>query len=97
MWGITSDSEAKTSVVLAFSPDVTPLIKERVWHSSQRIETLEDKRCTLSVQVYDWREMLPWIRSWGSQVEVLEPQALRWELAADAARIGEIYNTVAVR
>lgn len=97
MWGITGDSDAKTSVVLAFSPDVTSLIKERVWHSSQQIETLEDKRCTLSVQVSDWREMLPWIRSWGSQVEVLEPQALRWELVADAARINEIYTSAAVR
>lgn len=97
MWGITGDSDAKTSVVLAFSSDVTPLIKERIWHTSQRIETLEDKRCTLSMQVSDWRELLPWIRSWGTQVEVLEPQALRWELAADAARISEIYNGAAVR
>lgn len=96
MWGITGDGGAKVSVVLAFSPDVTPLIKERIWHTSQRIEILEDKRCTLSMQVSDWHELLPWIRSWGSQVEVLEPQALRWELAADAARMSEIYNSAAV-
>ncbi len=97
MWGISGDGEGQTQVVLAFSTDVTPLIKERIWHSSQRIETLDDKRCTLHVQVADWHELLPWIRSWGAQVEVLEPESLRRELAAEAARVEEIYNRVAVR
>jgi proteasome accessory factor B len=98
LWGIMSGDEGKkTEVVLAFSADVTPLIKERVWHSSQRIETLDDKRCTLSVQVSDWQELLPWIRSWGAQVEVLEPQALRHELALEAARVEALYRRAAVR
>jgi proteasome accessory factor B len=92
-WGIPG--EGMTRVVLAFAADLTPLIKERIWHSSQRIETLPDKRCTLSVSIADWRELLPWIRSWGAQVEVLEPQALRQELAADAARVAAVYNGVA--
>ncbi|MBI5671487.1 MAG: WYL domain-containing protein [Chloroflexi bacterium] len=95
MWGITGGSDARTQVVLAFSPDVTPLIKERIWHSSQRIETLDDKRCTLTVQVNDWHDLLPWIRSWGAQVEVLEPLALRRELADEAARVAAVYNTAA--
>jgi predicted DNA-binding transcriptional regulator YafY len=92
VWGMMGgDSEEKTRVVLAFPADMTPLIKERTWHTSQRVETLEDKRCTLSVQVADWRELLPWIRSWGAQVEVLEPQALREELGAEARRISALY------
>lgn len=97
MWGISNEGEGKVQVVLAFSMDVTPLIKERIWHASQRIETLDDKRCTLNVQVSDWHELLPWIRSWGSQVEVLEPESLRRELAAEALRVEAIYNRVAVR
>ncbi len=95
-WGsIIGDGEEKTRVVLAFSPDVTPLIKERIWHTSQRIETLEDKRCTLSVQVADWRELLPWIRSWGAQVEVLEPQGLQAELVAESERVVGMYRAAA--
>lgn len=98
VWGISGgDTSGRIRVVLAFSPDVTPLIKERIWHSSQQIETLEDKRCTLSVQVSDWRDLLPWIRSWGTQVEVLEPLALRRELADEAARVQAIYDRAAVR
>jgi proteasome accessory factor B len=95
VWGMTGgDSEEKTRVVLAFPADMTPLIKERTWHTSQRVETLADKRCTLSVQVADWHELLPWIRSWGAQVEVLEPEALREELAAEAKRIAAVYLSV---
>jgi proteasome accessory factor B len=95
VWGaIAGDSEEKARVVLAFSPDLTPLIKERTWHAAQRLETLPDKRCTLTVYVADWREMLSWIRSWGAQVEVLEPQALRNELAAEAARVAATYMGV---
>jgi predicted DNA-binding transcriptional regulator YafY len=95
VWGMMGgDSEEKTRVVLAFPAELTPLIKERTWHTSQRIETLEDKRCTLAVQVADWRELLPWIRSWGAQVEVLEPQALRDELGAEAQRLAATYLSV---
>lgn len=92
VWGITGGDQHQTRVVLAFSADITPLIKERVWHTSQQIETLDDKRCTLSVQVADWRELLPWIRSWGSQVEVMEPVALRHQLALDALQMRQMYT-----
>jgi predicted DNA-binding transcriptional regulator YafY len=92
VWGMTGgEGDEKTRVVLAFPADITPLIRERTWHTSQRIDTLEDKRCTLTVQVADWRELLPWVRSWGAQVEVLEPQALRDELAAEAQQIAAVY------
>ncbi|MCB9451848.1 MAG: transcriptional regulator [Anaerolineaceae bacterium] len=92
MWGMTSGDTQETRVVLAFSADVTPLIKERIWHTSQRIETLDDKRCTLSMQVVDWHELLPWIRSWGAQVEVLEPLTLRHQLSAEAHQLRQLYT-----
>jgi predicted DNA-binding transcriptional regulator YafY len=81
-------------VVIAFSPEVTPLMRERLWHASQQIETLNDKRCTLTVYVSDWHDLLPWIRSWGAQVEVLEPAALRHELAAEALKMATVYTAL---
>ena len=92
-WGIGSCENSQTvQVTLAFAADVTPLIKERTWHASQRLETLADKRCTLTVHVSDWHDLLPWIRSGGAQVEVLEPQELRDELTAEATRIIKRYS-----
>ncbi|MBZ0281454.1 MAG: WYL domain-containing protein [Anaerolineae bacterium] len=92
VWGIVGQDEKKTRVVLAFPADVTPLVRERLWHASQQIEILEDKRCTLNVDVADPRDLLPWIRSWGVQMEVLEPEWLRSELATEAVRVAEIYR-----
>lgn len=96
VWGVVgSDSRDKMRVVLAFAPDVMPLIRERLWHASQQIETLSDNRCTLTLQIGDWHDLMPWLRSWGSQVEVLEPAALRYELAVEAARVAQMYVAAA--
>ena len=37
-------------------------------------------------------EMIPWLMTWGSTVEVLEPDWLRKEVAANARIIVEIYE-----
>ncbi len=96
VWGIMSgERDDRTKIVLAFSTDLTSLIRERLWHTSQQIETLEDKRCTLSLDVSDWHELLPWIRSWGSQVEVLKPLELREELGEDAKKMAGLYRAAA--
>jgi proteasome accessory factor B len=93
VWGGIQDEGSETTrVVLAFSSAVTSLIKERIWHTSQRIEMLADGRCTLDMKVPNWREMLAWILSWGGQVEVLEPEDLRATLAMEAAKMMEHYG-----
>jgi len=85
-WGIMG-GRGEVQVSLCFAPDAVPLIKERHWHVSQRIEDLPGGACRLVLWVKDWREMRPWIRSWGSQVEVEEPIVLRDEIAADARKV----------
>ena len=56
------------------------------------IQDLPGGACRLTVWVKDWREMRPWIRSWGSQVEVEEPELLRDEIALDALKVAESYR-----
>jgi len=92
-WGVTEgDTDDKVEVRLLFSADVAPLIKERAYGNDTNIDVLGDNRCILHIQVSDWREMLAWVRSWGSQVEVLDPPALREELAKDAERVQALYQ-----
>ena len=74
-WGIMWGEETK--VRLRFSPKVTRRVKESVWHPSQVIEDMPDGGCIFTVRVGSVLEMTPWIRSWGSDVEVLAPQKLR--------------------
>ncbi len=85
-WGIMG-GRGEVRVSLCFAADAAPIIKERHWHVTQQIEDLPGGGCRLSLWVNDWREMRPWIRSWGSQVEVEEPGALREDIAADAQKI----------
>jgi predicted DNA-binding transcriptional regulator YafY len=35
--------------------------------------------------------MLPWVRSWGADCEVLAPEALRAELIAETQRLAAVY------
>ncbi|MFN8373514.1 MAG: WYL domain-containing protein [Anaerolineae bacterium] len=93
-WGINTDNhDASTQrVVLVFSAQIAPRIMERVWHESQHIELMDDGRCRFYVNLPNWREMLSWIRSWGTHVEVMEPQMLRDELAAETLKIANAYR-----
>jgi predicted DNA-binding transcriptional regulator YafY len=89
-WGIfTGDA---ISIVLKFSPYVTRRVKESVWHISQLIEDTPDGGCLLSLQVNSTLEITPWIRSWGPDVEVIEPITLRDEFKKWADQLNKIYN-----
>jgi predicted DNA-binding transcriptional regulator YafY len=90
-WGIMSGGEP-VQVVLRFSPEVAAFIRERIWHSSQTLESLPDGSIRLQVNIADPREMRPWIRSWGAEVEVLEPQTLREDLMEETRRLARLYN-----
>lgn len=81
-WRIMAGTEM-WEVVLRFTPAVTAHIYERHWHPTQSLQKTEDGGCLLRVQVAQPQEMQPFIRSWGAQVEVLEPEWLRVEIAAE--------------
>jgi proteasome accessory factor B len=91
-WGIMH-GEDTVEVVLQFSPQVTARVKESVWHPSQEIDDLVDGGCLLTVRVSEPKEMQPWIRSWGPEVEVLAPPALRQTIAQEAARMASVYRS----
>ena len=90
-WGIMG-GRGEVKVSLCFAAESMPLIKERHWHVSQQVEELPGGGCRLVLWVKDWREMRPWIRSWGSQVEVEEPLDLREDIARDVQRVAAMYE-----
>ena len=86
---MTNDQPAE--VVLHFNADAAPYIRERTWHTSQHLEPASDGGLTLRLCIAEPREMLPWIRSWGAQVEVVEPGWLRERVAEEMRRAAELY------
>ncbi|MCU0514136.1 MAG: CRISPR-associated helicase Cas3' [Anaerolineae bacterium] len=65
---------------------------ETTWHQTQSITTDPDDYITFTVQVAEPEEMIPWIRSWGSGVVVLEPESLRQRMIATLQRQLQAYG-----
>lgn len=91
-WGVIWGQEAV--VRLKFSASVTRRVKESVWHPSQTIKDLPDGGCLLTVEAGSMLEMTPWIRSWGPDVEVLEPVELREQFKEWARQLNAVYDKV---
>ena len=71
----------RTLVRVRFQPFAAQLVRERIWHHSQRIKELRDGGLELQLQLGSLEEIERWILSWGDQAEVLEPARLRQRLA----------------
>lgn len=94
-WGIAfADPEKGTETVkLKFPPGrITRRVKESQWHSSQKIEDLLNGGCTFTVEVGHPWEMKPFIRGWGPDCEVLEPEWLRVEIADEMRQTAMMYS-----
>ena len=70
---------------LRFDPAVAELVRERVWHPSQRLCDLPGGRLELTLEVGVSPQVERWLLGWGEHVEVREPAAVRARLARLAA------------
>ena len=92
-WGIWGGEGEPELVRLRFAPGrATRRLKESIWHPLEKVADTEDGGCTWEAPIAEWREMLPWIRGWGADVEVLEPEGLRKALERETRRLAEVYG-----
>lgn len=91
-WGIWFTDQEPVEVVLKFSQRVARRVRETRWHRSEQVADLEDGGLLWRGWIAEPQEMMPWIRGWGADVEVLAPPRLREELRAEAARMAEMYK-----
>lgn len=91
-WGIWFTGEEPVEIVLRFHPRVAQRVRETRWHRSQQIEKQEDGSLLWRAQVAETQEMLPWVRGWGADVEVLAPEELRETLMGEAKAMAETYG-----
>ncbi len=94
-WGIWYGEQEPVTVKLRFSPAVIKRVKESIWHPLEKVEEIEGGGCLWSVEIAEWREMLPWVRGWGADVEVLEPKELREALEKEAKKLARMYGVAA--
>ena len=84
--------KSETITVLRFHPRVAGRVQESRWLRSQQVEVQPDGYLLWRAKVAEWQEMLPWIRGWGADVEVVAPVALRAELEREVRRLMQLYR-----
>jgi predicted DNA-binding transcriptional regulator YafY len=77
----------RIEVELLFSKAAAAWVKDKVWHPSQELFLLKDGRLKMTLKVADTSELVGWILSFGSQVRVVRPEALRERVKEEAGKI----------
>jgi proteasome accessory factor B len=90
-WDVIADDEP-IDVVIRFSPGVAKRAAETLWHPSQETEDQPDGSLLWKATVAGTREIRIWIMGWGADAEILEPRALRDDVAAELARAAALYG-----
>jgi CRISPR-associated endonuclease/helicase Cas3 len=91
-WGIWYTEREPEEVVLRFSHKVATRVRETQWHHTEKTEEENDGSLIWRAKIAEWQEMLPWIRGWGADCEVLEPKELRETVMGEAKAIAEKYG-----
>ncbi len=78
-------------VRLRFNPFRARWVRGQLWHPAQIMEDTPQGGLELEFPVADFREVKMTILQFGADVEVLAPEALRAEIAAEAARCALLY------
>lgn len=91
-WGIWYTDRPPEKVVLRFSRQVAYRVRETKWHYDEQVDEQPDGSLLWTAHIDEWQEMLPWVRGWGSECEVVEPKELRETLMGEAKAMAERYR-----
>ena len=91
-FGIYRGDDPQT-IRLSFAPNIASYIKERRWHSSQRVVAKENGFIELTLEVGMTPELTQWILGFGPSVEVLGPQSLIDQIVDEAAQTIQLYKS----
>jgi proteasome accessory factor B len=89
-WDIIADQEP-AYVVLRFSASVASRVREARWHPTETVEEQADGSLLWRATVAGEIEIRIWILGWGADVEVLEPDSLRADVAERLRRAADQY------
>ncbi|MCL4531068.1 MAG: CRISPR-associated helicase Cas3', partial [Chloroflexi bacterium] len=93
-WGIWYTEKEPVEVMLKFHPRVALRVRETRWHRSEGETELSDGSILWKAKIAEPQEMVPWIRAWGADCEVVEPKELRDELMKEARRMAKVYGVI---
>lgn len=74
-------------VVVRFSSRVATYVREKQWHSTQKLKTMNDGGVELTLQLNELNEVQRWILSWGGDARAIAPRELRDSIRLAAKQI----------
>lgn len=84
--------DAEYEVRIRFSAYQARWIRERIWHSSQKLEEQADGSLILSMQVSSLEPVKSWVMKYGRAAEALAPPELQDMIMTEAQQILETYS-----
>jgi len=90
-WGIWYTDQEPQEVKLRFSPRVSNRVLETRWHPSQKTQLEPEGSLLWRAMIAEPKEMVPWIRGWGADYEVLSPPTLRQKLINEISAMRDNY------
>jgi proteasome accessory factor B len=84
-------AEPPMEVEIRFSAAIAHAVKDRIWHSSQRIREQADGSLLLCFRAGGKMEILAWLLSYGAHAELLAPAHLRAELGRMVQQTALLY------
>ncbi len=92
-FGVFRDGKGKKQHIrIHFDPFAAQLVRERRWHSSQKIKELPDGELELSLTLGNLFEIERWVLSWGEHAEVLAPASFRKRMASVSQVLASRYG-----
>lgn len=93
-WGVWTDAEPgrPETVRLRVGRGLAERFRATRFHDSQQARDLPGGELEVTFLVAGAKEMIPWLASWGTGVEVLEPAWLRETLVSHLEDTLEVYN-----
>ena len=80
------------TVKLRFAPELAMIAEETIWHPSQVMEPQPDGSVLVTMRLAINVQLQAFILGWGEEVEVLEPESLRKDIAHTTRQILKIYG-----
>lgn len=91
-FGVFKDDGKLQDILIQFDAFAGRLVRERKWHSSQKIKELKDGGIELSLKLGNLHEVLRWVLSWGEHARVMAPEELRSHVRQAAQQLAGYYS-----
>jgi predicted DNA-binding transcriptional regulator YafY len=92
-FGVAVPETEPVEIVLRFEPRAAPMIRERVWHPTQKLRDLPDGSVELRFTCGLSYEVDTFVTRWGKGVVVVAPQELRDRMSSFGEWLSSTYPT----